>query len=161
LTPWRAQRPTAPAAFGDPFRSFQREMDRLFDDFSHSFGMPSLRETFGDDRFLMPRLDVDETDKAYEISVELPGIDEKDLEVTVADGVLTIRGEKKAESENKDKGHLHVERSFGAFQRTLSLPADADAEKIDAAFKNGVLKLTIGKAAESAPAAKKIAIKSK
>ena len=161
LTPWRAQRASAPAAFGDPFRSFQREMDRLFDDFSHSFGMPSLRESFGEDRFLMPRLDVDETEKAYEISVELPGIDEKDLEVSVADGVLTIKGEKKAESESKDKGRLHVERSFGSFQRTLSLPADASAEKIDASFRNGVLKLTVGKTAQTAPAAKKIAIKSK
>lgn len=161
LTPWRAQRASAPAAFGDPFRSFQREMDRLFEDFSHSFGMPSLRETFGEDRFLMPRLDVDETEKAYEISVELPGIDEKDLEVSVADGVLTIKGEKKAESESKDKGRLHVERSFGSFQRTLSLPADADAEKIDAGFRNGVLKLTIGKTVETAPEARKITIKAR
>ena len=160
LTPWRASRPAAPALYSDPFRGFQREMDRLFDEFSRGFGgAPSLWDD--GDRFLTPQLDVEETEKSYEISVELPGIDEKDLDVTLAEGVLTIKGEKKTESESKDKGRLHMERRFGSFQRSLALPADADQGKIDAAFKNGVLKLTVGKTAEAKPAAKKIAIKAK
>lgn len=163
LTPWRARTAPVPAAFHGPFGSFRREIDHLFDDFAHGLGMPSLWDDdgFGRDAFLAPRLDVAETDKAYEVTVELPGIEQKDLDVTVADGVLTIKGEKKAESEDKAKGRLHVERSYGAFQRSLSLPADADDGKIEAAFKNGVLKLTIAKAPEAKPASRKIDIQSK
>lgn len=163
LTPWRARTPSVPAAFDSSFDSLRREMDRLFDGFARGFGMPSLWDEtgFGRDAFLAPRLDVEETDKAYEVSVELPGIDQKDIEVSVADGVLTIKGEKKAESEAKDKGRLHVERSYGSFQRSLALPADADDAKIGAAFKNGVLKLSIEKKAEAKPASRKIAIAAK
>ena len=163
LTPWRARTPSVPAAFDSSFDSLRREMYRLFDGFSRGFGMPSLWDEpgFGRDAFLAPLLDVEETDKAYEVSVELPGIDQKDLDVSVADGVLTIKGEKKAESEAKDKGRLHVERSYGAFQRSLALPADADDGKIDAAFKNGVLKLAIAKKAEAKPSGRKIAIAAK
>lgn len=162
LTPWRARTPSAPTAFDNPFDAMRREMDRLFDGFASGFGMPSLWEgSAAGDAFLTPRLDVAETDKAYEVSVELPGIDQKDLEVTVADGVLTIKGEKKAETEDKAKGRLHVERSYGAFQRSLSLPADADDAKIEAAFKNGVLKLTVAKAADATAASRKIDIQSR
>jgi HSP20 family protein len=161
LTPWRGRREAAPAPYGDPFRSFRREMDSLFDEFSRGFAMPSLWDRPSRDRALMPRLDVNETDKAYEISVELPGIDESDLDVSLADGVLTTRGEKRAESERKDGDRLHVERSFGSFHRSLALPADADEEKIDGAFKNGVLELKIGKSAEAKTSARKIDIKKK
>ena len=163
LTPWRARTPSVPAAFDSQFDSLRRQMDRLFDGFARDFGMPSLWDGLagGGDAFLAPRLDVEETDKAYEVSVELPGIEQKDLEVSVAEGVLTIKGEKKAESEDKAKGRLHVERSYGAFQRALALPADADEAKIEAAFKNGVLKLAIAKKAEAKPASRKIAITAK
>lgn len=162
LTPWRARTPSVPAAFDNSLDSLRHEMDRLFDGFARGFGMPSLWDGFASsDAFLTPRLDVAETDKAYEVSVELPGIERDDLEVNVANGVLTIKGEKKAESEAKDKGRLHVERSYGAFQRSLALPVDADDAKIDAAFKNGVLTLTIAKAAEAKAASRKITIAAK
>ena len=161
LTPWRSRREATPAHYADPFRSFHREFDRLFDDFSRGFGMPSLWDGSARERGLMPRLDVNETDKAYAISVELPGIDEKDLDVSLADGVLTIKGEKHQETERKDSGRLHVERSFGSFHRALALPADADEEKIECAFKNGVLELSVGKTAEPKTATRKIDIKKK
>lgn len=163
LTPWRARTTPAPTPFDSGFDSLRREMDRLFDSFSRGFGMPSLGDGFGagGNGFLNPRLDVVETETGYEVSVELPGIEQKDLDVTVANGVLTLKGEKKAESESKDKGRLYAERSYGAFQRSLSLPADADESKIEAAFKNGVLTLTINKTAEAKADVRRIHIKSK
>lgn len=161
LTPWRARTPSVPATYRDPFDAFRREMDHLFDDFSRGFAMPSLWDGFDGDRFVSPRLDVNETETGYEVSVELPGIEEGDVDVTLADGVLTIKGEKKAESEQKEKGRLHVERSFGSFQRSLALPGDVDESRIEATFKNGVLKLALGKSPETKPEVKKIAIRSK
>jgi len=163
LTPWRARPTPAPTLYDSGFESLRREMDRLFDSFSRGFGMPSLWDGFevGVGGFTSPRLDVAETDSGYEVSVELPGIEQKDIEVTVANGVLTIKGEKKAESESREKGRLHAERSYGAFQRSLSLPADADEGRIEAAFKNGVLRLTIEKTAETKADIRKIDIKSK
>ncbi|MDX9862122.1 MAG: Hsp20/alpha crystallin family protein, partial [Rhodospirillales bacterium] len=161
LTPWRARSVPAPLPFESGFDTLRREMDRLFDGFSRGFGMPSLADGFSDGVFLTPRLDVAETDTAYEVSVELPGIERDDLDVTVANGVLTIKGEKKAETEQKEKGRLYAERSYGAFQRSLSLPADADAGKVEASFKNGVLKLTIDKTAAAKAEVRRIDIKSK
>lgn len=161
LTPWRARSVPAPLPFDGGFDALRREMDRLFDGFSRGFGMPSLADGLSDSVFLTPRLDVAETDTSYEVSVELPGIERDDLDVTVANGVLTIKGEKKAETEQKEKGRLYAERSYGAFQRSLSLPADADAGKVEAAFKNGVLKLTIDKTAEAKAEIRRIDIKSK
>lgn len=160
LTPWRSSR--VPAAYRDlsPFRAFHRDIDRLFDEFFGGLDMPTLR---GEDRGFAapsPRLDVTETEKAYEVSVELPGIEEKDIELTLADGVLTLKGEKKVDREQKEKGRVHIERSFGSFQRSLSLPSDVDEDKVEAAFKNGVLTVTLPKRPEARPHHKKIEIKS-
>ncbi len=163
LTPWRARSTPAPLPFDSGFDSLRREMDRLFDGLSRGFGTPSAGDgfAFGEAAFLTPRLDVAETETAYEVSVELPGIERDDLEVVVTNGVLTIKGEKKAEAEQKQKGRLYAERSYGAFQRSLSLPADADDGKVEAAFKNGVLKLTIEKTPEAKAEVRRIDIKSK
>ena len=163
LTPWRARSTPAPLPFDSGFDTLRREMDRLFDGFTRGFGLPSAGNGlgFGEAGFVTPRLDVAETETAYEVSVELPGIERDDLEVVVANGVLTIKGEKKAETEQKEKGRLYAERSYGAFQRSLSLPADADDGKVDAAFKNGVLKLTIEKTPEAKAEVRRIDIKSK
>lgn len=160
LTPWRASR--FPASYRDPspFRAFHRDFDRLFDEFFGGVDLPTTRDAKRGMPTLNPRLDVTETEKAYEVSVELPGIDEKDVELTLADGVLTLKGEKKVDSERKEKGRVHIERSFGSFQRSLSLPADADEEKVEAAFKNGVLTVTLPKKPEAQPHHKKIEIKS-
>jgi HSP20 family protein len=90
-------------------------------------------------------MDVTETDKEIEISAELPGLEEKDVQVNFADNVLTIKGEKKAEKEQKDKNYRLYERSYGSFERTLELPAGIDPEAIKASLSNGVLKVTVPK----------------
>lgn len=143
----------------EPFGSLHREIDRLFDDFSRGF-MPALSTGDGQNQAaLAPRIDVAETDKAIEITAELPGVDEKDVEVTLNDDVLTIRGEKKSESEDKQKDYHLVERSYGMFRRSMTVPAGIDAEKISADFAKGVLKVTLPKAPETESKAKKIKVK--
>ena len=130
------------------FESLQREVDRVFDEFTRgfpSFGLPVMRSAGMPE--LTPRMDVTETDKEYEVTAELPGLEEKDVQVNVADGVLTIRGEKKAETEEKDKNYHLVERSYGAFSRSLDLPEGVNADAIKASIANGVLKVSVPKPA--------------
>jgi HSP20 family protein len=135
-----------------PFTSLQREIDRLFDDFSSGFG------GFGRAApELVPSMDVAETDKEIELVAELPGLEDKDVEVSVSDGVLTIRGEKKAEKEEKQKNWHRVERSYGAFARSIQLPPGIDPNAIKASLAKGVLKVTVPKPASAAP--RKIAVK--
>ena len=127
----------------NPFISLQREIDRLFDDFTRGF--PAL--STGGTAELLPNLDVTETDKQIEITAELPGLEEKDVQVNLADNVLTIRGEKKAEKEEKDKTYRLVERSYGSFVRSLELPEGVNADAIKASIDKGVLKVTVPKPA--------------
>ena len=110
---------------------------------------------------LTPRVDVSEDEKAYEIEAEIPGVDEKDLSVTVTDGRLTLRGEKKDEKEEKKKDYYMKERSYGAFERSFRLPDGVDTGKISAAFENGVLHVTLPKSAKAKSNERKIAIKTK
>ncbi|HXX09425.1 MAG TPA: Hsp20/alpha crystallin family protein [Pseudolabrys sp.] len=139
-------------AVASPFMSLQREIDRLFDDFSR--GLPAFTGTGA----LMPSMDVTETDKEIEITAELPGLEEKDVQINVADNLLTIKGEKKAEKEQKDKNYRLVERSYGSFERTLELPEGVNAEAIKANISKGVLKVTVPKPVPAQ--AKKIEVKS-
>jgi HSP20 family protein len=125
-----------------PFTTLQREIDRLFDDFTRGWPAFSAGESA-----LVPSVDVTETDKEIEITAELPGLEEKDVQVNLADGVLTIRGEKKAEKEQKDKNDRLVERSYGSFERSLELPAGIDPDAIKASIAKGVLKVTVPKPA--------------
>jgi HSP20 family protein len=143
----------------DPFRQFRSQFDRLFEDFFGDETSAGRGEAAAVPA-ISPNLDVAESDKAYEISVELPGVAEKDLDVTVTEGVLSIKGEKRSESEEKDKNYHRVERSYGSFERRLTLPAEADADKIDAGFANGVLTVTIPKVEGAKETVKKISIKS-
>jgi HSP20 family protein len=99
----------------------------------------------------VPAMDVSENDKHYAITVEVPGVAKDDVHVEVHEGMLTIRGEKKSEREEKDERRRYVERSYGAFSRSFSLPADADEDRVEASFKDGVLTVTIPKTAESKP----------
>ena len=161
LTPWRSPAANRPAGALTPFDTFRVQMDRLFDDFFRGFDAPSFRTDVGGAPMLSPKLDVCATEKGYEISVELPGIDKKDVELTLAEGVLTIKGEKKTERESKEGGHLHVERSYGSFHRSIALPDDADAEKVDAQFQNGVLTISLSRKPEAKPSAHRIEIKNK
>lgn len=100
---------------------------------------------------LKPALDIQETDKQYKIALEVPGVEEKDIQITLDNDVLLVRGEKRQEQETKDGGFHRVERSYGSFQRALNLPADANQDTIKAAFKNGVLMITMEKREASTP----------
>ncbi len=140
------------AAPANPFMSLQREIDRLFDDFTRGF------PTFGNGKAdLLPSMDVTETDKQIEITAELPGLEEKDVQINVADNLLTIRGEKKAEKEEKDKDYRLIERSYGSFERTLELPDGVNTDAIQASIAKGVLKVTVPKPAPAQ--SKKIDVK--
>lgn len=139
---------------GSPFVSLQREIDRLFADFTRGF--PSF--TGNGTTALLPSMDVSETDKEIEITAELPELEEKDVQINLADNLLTIRGEKKAEKEQKEKNYRLVERSYGSFERTLELPEGVSSDAIKANITKGVLKVTIPKPAPAQ--AKKIEVKS-
>lgn len=141
------------------FSSLQNEINRLFNDFGTgitTFKHPLLTSlSMSSD--LSPRMDVAETDKAIELTAELPGLQEKDVEVTLTDNVLTIRGEKKSERDEKNKDYHLVERRYGSFARRMELPSGIDSSKIEARFSNGVLTVTVPKSPASV--AQKIEIK--
>ncbi len=134
-----------------PFTSLRQQIDRLFDEFDRPwhlpFSRPSSESNFWQQAGLnsLPAVDVLERDDSYEISAELPGLDEKDVEVKLVNGNLVIKGEKRQEREEKKKGYYLSERSYGSFQRSFGLPEHADADNISATFKKGVLTLTIPK----------------
>jgi HSP20 family protein len=130
-----------------PFASLQREIDRLFDDFGRGFPDFGRNWPAATGQYVVPSVDVTESEKEIEVTAELPGLEEKDVQINLADNVLTIRGEKKSEQERKDKDYRLVERSYGAFSRSFELPSGVDADKIKASIANGVLKVTIPKAA--------------
>ncbi|MCE5360874.1 MAG: Hsp20/alpha crystallin family protein [Acidithiobacillus sp.] len=126
----------------------QRQIDRLFDDALRNFGFPTLawpRLSADWPGLLRPALDIQETDKQYKISLEIPGVEEKDIELFLDDNVLTIRGEKRQEVDRTEGGFHRIERSYGSFQRVLNLPENANQDAIRATFKNGVLTITIDK----------------
>lgn len=125
----------------NPFTFLQQEIDRLFDGFGRNF------PTFAAPAAMMPRMDVSETDKTVEISAELPGLETKDVQLNLADNMLTIRGEKKSEREEKDKDYHLIERSFGSFARSVALPEGVKAEDVSAEIAKGVLKVTVKKPA--------------
>lgn len=130
-----------------PIVQLHREMDRLFDNAFRGFGMSPFRSDFFTPLtatgILKPQVDIGATEKEYSITVEVPGVEEKDVKVEIANNTLTIRGEKKQEKEEKDKNYYRVERNYGSFQRVLSLPEDADQEGAKAAFKKGILTITM------------------
>lgn len=144
-----------PAA-SDPFSQLQREVDRLFGDFSRS--LSTERWPFKNGPLTLS-IDVSETDKALEVSAELPGVEEKDIDVSLSDDVLTIRAEKKAEKESKEKTWHTVERSYGSVQRTIGIPFAVDPDKVNARFDKGVLKITLPKPPESERKSRNIKIK--
>lgn len=158
LAPWHhGKGSTAAPALGD----LQREVDRVFENFWSGFGTPSLlRENGGalGVTGLEVRVDTSEDEKAYHVTTELPGLSEQDVEVTFADNTLTISGEKKSESEVKEENYHRRERSFGAFRRSFSLPAEVDEEKISASFKDGVMTIELPKSKTAQKKAKKITI---
>lgn len=140
--------------------------DRMFRDWPR-FGRMAGRDIFdGGDAWtkasaVAPRVDLSEDEKAYEIAAEMPGVEEKDIEVTVKDDRLTLRGEKKSEKEEKKKDYHMSERSYGSFERTFRLPEEVDADKIKAEFANGVLNVVLPKSAKAKSKERKVDIKAK
>lgn len=136
-----------------------REMDRVFDGF-FSDALP--RVPFGMLPAITPDtldLDVAETDKAYLITADLPGLEDKDIDLTLNEGILTLKGEKRQEEETEGKTFHRMERRYGSFRRVLQLPGDADDNAVRATMQNGVLKIEIGKNEKAAPSSRKIEIK--
>jgi HSP20 family protein len=147
------------------FDRLRRDMDRLFNAFEGGRISPFF-PSFDAEPFwtrgtsvVAPAVNIAESDKAYEISAELPGMDEKSIEVKLANDVLTIKGEKQEEREEKEKGYHVQERHFGSFERLFQVPVGVDTDKITATFKNGLLTVTLPKSAEAESPTKKIAIK--
>lgn len=155
LVPWvkgDRERTSAQSGSLGSMVSLHREMNRLFDDMFRGFDATGF---FGG-RGIWPSTDVEETDKEYRITAELPGLEERDVEVLLQDGVLTVRGEKKSESENRSR--THSERFYGRFERQIPLALDADDAAVSAAFKNGVLTVTVPKSAQAVERSKRIPI---
>ena len=155
-----------PAVF-DSLTGLRDEMNHLFDEFFTGFERraPSLFRTYepgwllgGRRGEMTPAVDVAEDDKAVTLTAELPGLKEEDIEVVLRDNMLTVKGEKKSEREEKNENYYLSERRYGAFERTFRLPEAADADKIRAAIQDGVLTVTIPKKAEAKKAEKKIKI---
>jgi HSP20 family protein len=142
----------------DPFTALESQMRRYFDDFFEGFDLAPFGKGGLHEAGLTPKVDVAETYDAVHVTADLPGMSENDIEVTLSDGHLHIRGEKHAEKEDKDKNYHRIERSYGSFQRSIALPAEVDSQKVDASFKNGVLSVVLPKVA-TASGGKKIAVK--
>lgn len=140
----------------EPFTFFRDEMNRLFDNFFKGFDIEPFGRKFP---AFTPNIDVSETEKEVVISAELPGIEEKDIDVSLSKDAITIKGEKKEEKEEKGKSYYRMERSYGSFSRTIPLPAEIDADKTTAEFKKGVLTIKMPKTPEAIKETKKIQIK--
>lgn len=150
IVPVKRSTVAAPRPAASLFSSLHREIDRLFDQFGRTTAAP-----FGGAAVSM---DMAQTEDGLEMTVELPGLEEKDVQVTLSDRLLTISGEKRAEKEEKDKDYYFIERSYGSFSRSVELPADAQLDKLSATIANGVLKVKVPRTAKSEP--KKIEVKS-
>jgi HSP20 family protein len=138
LMPWRKK-----TAEQDPFAAMRQEMDKIFERFGSGFELaPFEGKAIAE---WSPKVNVSETEKEVLVTAELPGIEEKDVEVTLDNGVLAIKGEKKAEKEEKNKNYHRIERSYGSFVRSIALPHEVEEEKVEATFKNGVLTVKLPK----------------
>ena len=145
----------------DIFGAMRDEMDRMFERFEHGWPrLPSLlTRGMGREGMMLPEVDVHENEKQVTIEVDLPGVDEKDVSVTMANGVLTIKGEKKSEREEKKANYVMSERTYGTFERSLTLPETIDENQIEAQFDKGVLRVIAQKRPEAVKPEKKIEIK--
>lgn len=164
LIPWRAERghEVRRPADDDPVQALQKDINRAFDDFLRMFPVPFS----GWPATLMEnadgvQVDLVETDKEVRVTAELPGMEEGDIDVRVSDGMLTISGEKKLDRETDEKGYTLRERRFGRVERVLPLPEGVDADAAQAAFKSGVLTVTIPKTSQAQGSAKRILVQSR
>ena len=160
MLPW-ARKDLPAESRGDddsPIASLQREMNRVFDSFWSGAGRPfgNLPAAFATGA---PRTVVVETENGVEVTVELPGMEEKDIEVTLTDDAVTIRGEKKVERKEEKKGYYVSERSYGSVYRSIPLPAGVDADKAEASFRNGVLTVSLPQRPEAKARVRKVEVK--
>lgn len=160
IVPTKGEQKPAPRRVEDIFDTMRREIDTIFDRWlGGPSGFPSAlslpRAAMPSD----PRMDVTETASEYVIEAELPGVDEKDVSVTIQNGIVSLRGEKKQEREEKTDNYHLTERSFGSFERAVRLPETADQSKVDAQFTNGVLRIAIAKRADAIKPERRIEIK--
>lgn len=139
------------------FARLRNEIDQLFDEFSIPVQMRRMLP-LPDGAAFSPAAELKDKGDHYDLAIELPGLDDKDIEVELAGDILRISGEKQEESEEKTADCLISERSYGKFQRRLTLPADADTDRIEAKYRHGVLKVTIGKDKDSARSIRKISL---
>jgi HSP20 family protein len=147
-----------PAVFErDPFLSFRQQMDRLFDDFFAP--MESHRQASSLRSGAWPSIDMHETDQAYEIEVELPGLEQKDVEVNLRDNSLMITGEKRNEHKEEAGGRHYTERSYGRFERMIPFDVEVDPDKVEARFKNGVLSVSVPKNPKASSKTRRIEVK--
>ena len=153
LIPWTRDRNVPAPRQTDPFVALRREMDRMVDNFFRGFDFPTATSG-GWSAGTWPHVEVSETDNEVKLVAELPGMEEKDIEVNFHDGLLTLQGEKKTETNDA----VYSERWHGQFQRSFQLGPDVDPDKIKAEFKNGVLTIAAGKRPEAQRQVKRIAI---
>lgn len=135
------------------FENMEREIDRMVDRFYGDRVDENALKT------LMPSADIVERDGDFNITIELPGVDKKDVRISVQNNVLTVKGEKRKQNEKKGENYHRVERSYGLFQRSFTLPSSVDSEKIDAAYDNGILSVSIPKLEEAKPKEIQVTIK--
>jgi len=156
-----------PTPMADPFRSLRTEVDRLFDRFAAGLRLPSWRHMFEMEpiglgssfTFPTPAVEVTEDDKMFKITAELPGLEQKDIEVILTGDTVTLKGEKRYEREEKGKDQHMSERAYGSFQRIFTLPDSVDREKITGELTKGLLTITLPKSAAARQPEKKIDIK--
>lgn len=143
----------------DPFALMRREMDRVFDDFMRGFATPSTAMPEG---VLSPRVDVSENEQGMEITAELPGVDQKDIELDLSEGILTLKAEHKKEKEEggEDQRYHVVERAYGTYMRRFAIPFEPDQDRVEASFDNGVLKVSIPRSPQAEKQTRKIEVKS-
>lgn len=156
LTPWRRGGLTTFAA--DPFSQFRREIDRLFDDF---FAPAPETRSFAaaGEAGLRPSIEVEESEQAYAVTAELPGLSENDIELSLRENALTISGEKRSGRSEEGGGRRYTERSYGRFSRTIPFPSEVDPDQIQATYRNGVLSVTLPKHPQARDQARRIEVK--
>jgi len=161
LSPFRWGRRNVPASTElSPFDAFQQEMNRLFDDFFKGFGGRPSAEAGGALAAFTPQIDMTEDDKSVKVTAELPGMNDKDIDINLSRDSLTIKGEKREEREERGEQTYYAERSFGSFTRVIPLPTEVNPDKAEANFSNGVLTVSMPKMHEEKKEQKKIEIKS-
>lgn len=159
LTPWRWGGKPDPAQQGesDPFGELQEQMNMLFEDFFGRFNLPAPQTWRGPAPFT-PAVDMTEDAQAYYVEVELPGMEEQDLQVTLNDDVLILSGEKKSPQQTQGRQFYRMERCYGAFRRSLPMPSAVVADRVSAQFKNGVLSIVLPKSGAEQESARRIPV---